>query len=1007
MGTQADLPSFSNIPPRDKGFLEQTLDSIQEMDLKQILSIPLSASLNTAAGALQGLTFGTVDLTDDVREALGGLAPPEPLQSAQNIAGELAGGFAVFGGASKVARAIFKGAALGEKVARGAFTFGAPELLRQGVNQDLDPKGLLRSVATGGAFSLPLARGPILSRALLAPVVAGTELAFGAEPIEAGAAALFAGIFGPLEGPRRAEAVKRLKDVTINPALGGGGTIPEPELVNKLKLPKGVKEAILGPTPPKVQQPLPSGGRGEELKRLAGVRKPKQLRLPLTPADEMRKVAETVDEASKLQIDKVANTVDQLALRGPTVTAGTFQRSLEQNGPTSGLTFVAHHADAQAKGMYVPPGAEPVNNLFRFKLTKPVGPDIVNTDPANPLYKRVAALDVMQRLKTQGGTNPIKSAQLKAIAEEINESVRTGQALSKSEMNALIRKQEKVLAGSKVEFSDAAEGRVALEKHLQGASTPQEAAEAIHLHGAEYSKVLSKDEVVRRVQSRINHLEKVETLDNAVKLSRGLPEGMAPKDTSEYLELASVVNNAGVDMRPVTQGNKLQSIVFSASGQKVAELKSIKEARQFYDDIQSGVREVRNVHELRLKAQPRGTIVELSGKNKFTVSNYYSGEKRSNLSFKEAVQTVEDFAPEVAKGAPKIGLEVPGGGPVPGPGPLADDILPNVPPMKDTPPRFQPKELLGTPKGIQSAEKIVARPHSQLNVLEKQDLAILRSRLAKGEVFDTPTLQRFEELAFLPRKGDLGGTGLRRLESEIAGGRQIPVPETRLVFEGPILSDQAIKKAASQTFSASRIDEISTIVQSTVTEGRLDPAQAKLVKETIGDAVNVGVLRVLSGAKPGSFLDVVLSGLLKQKGGLKAQETSREGIAGLARTNNIWLKSRNPEDMASTAVHEVAHVMLEFSPRLQSLINALVKRGDVHPRALGRFRNGEFRPDFLPTESFAHTLQDILTPGKRITASEELVGVVMRLLGRTEAKDLQEVTKRLVRVRSQTGGKTY
>jgi hypothetical protein len=56
MVTQMNPPRFGNIPPRDKGFLERTLDDIQEMDLKQILSIPLTGSLNTAAGALQGLT---------------------------------------------------------------------------------------------------------------------------------------------------------------------------------------------------------------------------------------------------------------------------------------------------------------------------------------------------------------------------------------------------------------------------------------------------------------------------------------------------------------------------------------------------------------------------------------------------------------------------------------------------------------------------------------------------------------------------------------------------------------------------------------------------------------------------------------------------------------------------------------------------------------------------------------------------------------------------------------
>ena len=116
---------------REKGFGERLVDDISNLSLKQTLGLPFTGPAQFGAGALKGASFGLLDFGEELQEAVGEFGLPETLTSSLDIAGEIGGSFIPFVGSSVIAHKLFTGLSLGAKLARGATTFGAPELARQ------------------------------------------------------------------------------------------------------------------------------------------------------------------------------------------------------------------------------------------------------------------------------------------------------------------------------------------------------------------------------------------------------------------------------------------------------------------------------------------------------------------------------------------------------------------------------------------------------------------------------------------------------------------------------------------------------------------------------------------------------------------------------------------------------------------------------------------------------------------------------------------------------------
>jgi len=202
--------SILSQPPRKKSYGEQFLDELSTLSLAQGASLPFTGPLTALGGATKGLSFGLLDPTQEIAAGLGSIAPPTHLRSALEVAGEIGGSFVPYIGAASVAGKLFRGADLSARLLRGATTFGAPEVLRQVLQQELQPKDALRSIVSGAAFSLPL------PRLALAPVVAASELALGSSLSQAGTAGAIALLFGPMEGHRvTGEAAKSEQAATV------------------------------------------------------------------------------------------------------------------------------------------------------------------------------------------------------------------------------------------------------------------------------------------------------------------------------------------------------------------------------------------------------------------------------------------------------------------------------------------------------------------------------------------------------------------------------------------------------------------------------------------------------------------------------------------------------------------------------------------------------------------------------------------------------------------------
>ena len=416
--------SFVNAPfvERKKGFGERLVDDISNLSLKQTLGLPLSAPLQGGLGALKGASFGLLDFTDEAQDALGDFGLPDTVSSSLEIAGEIGGSFVPFIGASKVAGKLFQGLGLAANLARGATTFGAPELARQALTQEFSPRSGARSLATGAAFALPL------PRLALAPAVAGTELLFGAEPLEAAAAGLFAGLFGSMSkrpqplveeipslrpGKKLSEFQKAFQEggEAVDEARGGvtlpSNFTPGPKIAQDFgqPLPQGPKNVLrevmddislrAEPTTPAERTILRTLKQGQmQLFPGAGGGK--------TQAQVMNEIA--IKNSGTRLGDNMGKLVKQVeaeaAGKTPTQLSLQLDDLVRTAGPQAAETNIARWALAEAEGKFVGEAAPITNELAKIPQLR--GVNMVEQGPNNPVIIRAETQKLLTTLRKIG-----------------------------------------------------------------------------------------------------------------------------------------------------------------------------------------------------------------------------------------------------------------------------------------------------------------------------------------------------------------------------------------------------------------------------------------------------------------------------------------------------------------------------------------------------------------------------------------------------------------------------
>lgn len=422
--SSSSVPSFGDsfltkgFKPRVKSFGERFVDDISSLSLKQGLGAPFTAPLTATAGIAKGLSFGLIDPTEKFQKALGEFALPDTLTSSLEVAGDLGGSFLPFVGAGAVAGKVFKGLSFGAKLARGATTFGAPEVARQALTGELDAPAAFRSVVTGAAFGVPIS-GTIGSRLALGGGTAAANLALGGEPTEAGIQGLFAGLFGSSGGPKQ-KAVQKVVD-QVNPKLPPLPTKPGikgEQLGLGFKESSGSRQIKTPPVPPPTQvQRLKTAARGNKQgENLAG-------------AIEIR--AKALPEARL--------TSDLLG-------------AMEQFGAESKQAQIARLVLAQKRGGFVPPGA-PVKQ----RLLPPVrGVELVEQG-VNPMDTRLDFAKLLTEMRAQGGpVGKTRSAELQRLGLQVQEELAfakaNGQQVSPGKIKDFKAEQERLLASPKIEW---------------------------------------------------------------------------------------------------------------------------------------------------------------------------------------------------------------------------------------------------------------------------------------------------------------------------------------------------------------------------------------------------------------------------------------------------------------------------------------------------------------------------------------------------------------------------
>lgn len=704
--------AFVNSPfiEREKGFGEKFIDDIANMSLKQTLGMPLTVPLQGGLGALKGASFGLLDFTDDAQDALGDFGLPDTVTSSLNIAGEIGGSFIPYIGASKIAHRLFQGLGLSADLARGATIFGAPELVRQALTQEFSPQAGARSLATGAAFALPL------PRIALAPVVAGTELLFGAEPLEATAAGLFAGLFGSMSKKPRglhAEVPPKIPSQSVNPKSGLGrfqeefrkgeevvgssidGRIPSVTLPSHFTSGPKIAQDLIEPLPVPAKNvlrevmddiSLRQGSQTPAEKTMLRNLEKGQLQL-FPAAGGAKSQAQVMNEIALTNSGtKLGDNAAKLtrAVEAKAVSAAPTQLSLEVDalvrtmGPQAPETNIARWALAQAEGKFVGEGSPITNELAKVPQLR--GINMVEQGPSNPFIIRAETQKLLTTLRGGPRASQLKAMQIQNIMQEAQDSVRRargrGQELESGKIAALTIKMEAALASKEVGIQTT-DDAARLMQQMMGQHTTPEAVMALAKDpppeilkafpaGAKRFQQMAEDraQVLKYVfeetgakQFRPENRRVSPGLDDLRRKAsdHGMQVTVRPRFTHKK---SPFQGDAG--SRTTVGREVLDDFQMSLGGQNVRKFKGMKQANAWIEALETGKVDPTDIHELRALAHPRSIDVVYNGNGTVTLTHTMSGEVlqgRPVIDLKRATEVVRQV-PNIANSTREIGPPV-------------------------------------------------------------------------------------------------------------------------------------------------------------------------------------------------------------------------------------------------------------------------------------------------------------------------------------------------------------
>jgi hypothetical protein len=716
------------IAPREKGWSEELFDEIQSLSVKQTLGLPLSAPLTFGAGALSGLSFGMFDLTDELHGGLGEFSLPKKITTSLEVAGEIGGSFVPYIGASSVASKLYKSMSLGAKMARGSFTFAAPEAIRQLVAKELDPLGAGRSLSTGALFALP--------RKYAAPLILGSELALGAEPEEAAVAAAFGALFAgggklrnreiptkdpsafvktpvtgalPSHGPigRPTATTSTAGGVSFAPEVG---VAPGGKISFEARIPGIAPEPLTGPAktgftgaPSNVYSELAMGPgiTSQRSKEAASIG---QLELPigkpktqLEHLDDLQK-APNLTPAQKTQASMYTAEVKSIAhTTPPEVLSAQMVNTIKTKGGASLEASMLRHAQAEQQGLVVPREAPMVNSLINHP--KKMGVDLMEPGQSNPYDIKAAAEEVYAYMRAQGPAGELKAAQLQQKIEEVSLAMERARASGKkklppSEEQRLLRQIAEIEKSLKPSFKEPDSASKVAHRQLNEADTVEQVDDFVRTLPEAYRELPEPTvrDILKQAAGRRDFLAK-EPIVPVKEVYRKIHGDASP----ERMELHRRASDAGATLVTKRTGSDATHIMdpatgkifsrrsetgrrlaqkevgtfgaafFDNAGHNIKDFKTMKEASKWLDDLEKGNIEPKNVHELRLLGNTRAIKIDYSGAD-LHITNQHSGEQILGIhKFEDAVRIVRN-APQATQAAREIGPRVDAIPPMPGSG---------------------------------------------------------------------------------------------------------------------------------------------------------------------------------------------------------------------------------------------------------------------------------------------------------------------------------------------------
>ena len=671
---------LESIPIRQPNFVDKIVQDLSDLSTKQALALPFTGTLGLASGIVKGATFGLVDLDDPLQDILGDLAPPETLSNAISVAGEIGGSFVPFIGASKIAGGIYKGIDLGSRLAKGAITFGGPEIARQVIQDDINALGAVRSAATGAVWSLPL------SRALLAPSVAGTELALGAPPEEAVIAGGLAGILGSLGGRKKA-AEMDLEKVGLFLAPGPERKLLGPGRIIRAQPPPTPQTTVewVRETPPSPSPRLQKLAERRATGRPLGRVQPIFGKDPLAALDEISLIRLSAARAGpqKGALLDFAADVERMSKVPTEQLRSAYNASKAQLGVDDPATKAIRYALAQSEGTYAE--VDSVANILTEKVSQ--GPSIGQIGKNNH-YEIMGGLS-KKAVTMMESTDPNivrQGSDVQALIERLNRSLSRGE---KKKVDDTIEKLTGVLgAGPTEATADAFLAGNQVRDIVKKLELPKAEEYIKGIEGA-YPDILDKGLFRRTVEGIIGDKRKaanevapaIATFERALE-AEGIPKSFQKltQDLKDANLILKFTKRTGVRKSGAIRNIRENMRVVTEEGKEVKKFRTEAEGRRWLNGLKDGSIDPGDIHELRALSNLKGITIFFTGTG-LILTNNVTGETVDNVgSLQEAVELVRR-APDIADKVRDIGPRIPGLPPLPGVGGIGGLHTEQAPPF--------------------------------------------------------------------------------------------------------------------------------------------------------------------------------------------------------------------------------------------------------------------------------------------------------------------------------------